>query len=116
MSCGTIVCPLGTISNSGYASTESDCIRCPAGHTSLYLGSAKCKQVSEFDFLELLYDALNGDDWYHEMKDKWDLNKRDPCDWDIVECDESGRIESLEIPLSGINQNEKLLEKRISAY
>ena len=116
VSCGTIVCPLGTVSASGHASTESDCIRCPVGQTSLYLGSSKCKQVSEFDFLELLYNALNGDDWSHEMKDKWDLKNPDPCDWDLVECDDSGQIESLEIPLSGMEQNEKLFESRISGY
>jgi hypothetical protein len=102
ISCGAIVCPLGTVSASGHASTEGDCMRCPVGQTSLYLGSAICKQVSEFDFLELLYNAMNGDDWSQEMKDKWELNNLNPCTWDVVECDESGQIESLEIPVSGI--------------
>ena len=107
---------MGTVSSSGHASPEGDCIRCPVGQTSLYLGSSTCQQVSEYDLLELLYDAMNGDNWSQDINWNWKMNKRNPCEWDAVECDKNGRIESLEIPLSGIEFNEKLLESRISGY
>lgn len=48
------LCPLGTYSDTGFATANSECRPCPEGETTIRLGSDSCQVVTEEDLLGMV--------------------------------------------------------------
>ena len=97
--CDGVVCSLGTFSETGFA-TESGCLPCPKGQSTVYLGSTGCRTFDEKDILTMIYAVMEGIPWPAGYDETWNKdNSDDVCEWQGVECDENGEIESLTIPV-----------------
>ncbi|KAL7510061.1 hypothetical protein ACHAXN_006999 [Cyclotella atomus] len=98
--CDHILCPLGTTSDTGFATSSMPCEPCPEGQSTLYLGSSTCQEFSEKDILRMMFEMLssNGDQqqWSNEYKNDW-TSDNDPCQWHGITC-EDGEIVGLAIP------------------
>ena len=101
--CDGVICPLGTYSDIGHASHSEGCKPCPEGETTMYLGSSKCRHFSEADILSILFDAMEGYVWNEAEKCKWKDKSVNLCKWAGISCDQDGEIESIRLPLKGIN-------------
>lgn len=96
--CSGILCPRGSYSESGYGKDDKACRPCPEGRTSLYLGSLNCVELSEEDFLTMLYEVMEGSEWIIERKTNWGDYEVPVCDWTGIECDENGQTTSISFP------------------
>uniref|UniRef100_A0A7S2ERU3 Disease resistance R13L4/SHOC-2-like LRR domain-containing protein n=1 Tax=Trieres chinensis TaxID=1514140 RepID=A0A7S2ERU3_TRICV len=101
--CDAVICPLGTFSGIGYA-TDSDggeCKECLEGETTQYLGSRLCRTFTQRDFLSMFFDAMSGEEWSDDQKKGWKDENLSECEWAGVSCDEEGKVDGLEFPISG---------------
>ena len=80
LGCDAIACPLGTYSDIGYAIADAPCHFCPQGYTTLYLGSPKCYQYSQRDFLSMFFDIMEGENWIKEYNENWKSDANE-CEW-----------------------------------
>jgi len=102
--CDGILCPLGTFSNTGYAGESSGCEKCPAGSSTLYLGSTRseCQVFTEEMILSMFYGVMQGQHWPDEQQKNWGNLDVSVCEWGGLSCDEQGELESIAFPLVGI--------------
>jgi len=98
--CDAILCPLGTFSEAGFATTDTACKPCPEGTSSIHLGSKTCQVVTRKNLLEMLYDVIGGDDWPEDRRRGWNSDLAE-CDWEGVTCGENGDLIGLSFPISG---------------
>jgi hypothetical protein len=101
--CDGVICPLGTFSDPGHATHSSGCTPCPEGQTNMYLGSSSCQEFSEADILSVYFDVIRGDQWNALQQLHWKDRSVDICEWYGVSCDEDGEIQSLRIPVAGLD-------------
>jgi Leucine-rich repeat (LRR) protein len=101
--CSGVICPLGTYSDPGHATHADGCKPCPAGKTTLYLGSSACIKFDEEDYIAMIYDIMAATNNFSIQKGHWDLNREgDVCTWNGISCDEKGEVESISFPLLGL--------------
>lgn len=98
--CDGVVCPIGTYSESGHAIVDKGCIPCPPGQTTMYLGSTQCETFSDQDFLHMLFEVFDGNNWPEEQQEHWKDLDSSFCQYAGVECDTHGELKSLNIPLA----------------
>lgn len=100
--CSGVICPLGTYSDPGHA-TSDGCRPCPAGKTTVYLGSSTCIKFDEDDYLAIIYDIMATTYDFPPQKWHWGTNREgNVCSWNGITCDEKGKVESISFPLLGL--------------
>lgn len=104
--CDGVICPLGTFSDPGHATHSNGCNPCPEGQTNMYLGSSSCQELSEADILSVYFDVIRGDQWNALQQLHWKDRSVNICEWYGVTCDEYGEIQSLRIPVAGLDDAE----------
>mmetsp|Transcript_5186 Transcript_5186/g.7535 ORF Transcript_5186/g.7535 Transcript_5186/m.7535 type:complete len:973 (-) Transcript_5186:85-3003(-) len=92
--CDAILCPLGTYSKEGYATSSSECKPCPSGQSSLHLGASSCVSISQREILAMFYDVMGGESWDEELRRGWKTLPNE-CDWSGVSCDDNGELNTL---------------------
>lgn len=103
--CDGVLCPLGTYSESGFAvEKQGGCKKCPEGETTLYLGSTKCRKLTEKEILSIFFDVMQGDKWNLDHRQNWQDPDFDVCFWSGVTCDQNGDIVSIGFPLVGVDE------------
>lgn len=109
-SCDHIVCPMGTVSEHGFAKPGmSKCIACKEGESTAFLGQTTCSTPSPGDHIELFLGALHGLNWMPTADDRILFRGVDPCEWPGVVCNkEQKTVESIEFSLSNVEFNENL--------
>ena len=101
--CGGVICPLGTYSDPGHATHADGCRPCPAGKTSLYLGSSICIKFDEEEYIAMVYDIMAAIAKNPTQREHWGLNREgNVCTWNGIGCDEKGKVESVSFPLLGL--------------
>ena len=105
--CSGVICPLGTYSDPGHATASDGCKRCPRGRTTIYLGSSRCIQLTDEDILTMFYDVMAASNPSPMQQSHWGVGREDGkvCKWNGVECDENETIESIWLPLLGLNED-----------
>lgn len=97
--CDAILCPKGTFNEYGRRTdSETPCNPCTYPGSSLNFGSTECgpvliEQFSDRDMLMELYDAAGGSNW--KMKDGWNRDDVNECDWFGVTCEPVGQFGTL---------------------
>ncbi|KAL3936134.1 MAG: hypothetical protein SGARI_002691 [Bacillariaceae sp.] len=87
--------------NGGLTKTE-----CPAGKTTLYLGSSACIKFDEEDYISMIYDVMAATSQNAMQSAHWRLNRDgDVCTWNGIGCDEKGKVESISFPLLGLQEH-----------
>lgn len=100
--CSGVMCPLGTFSDSGFATESSNgCTPCPKDESTLYAGSTACQTFDDKDILSIIIDVMGAVSWPIEYGKTWNKENDsvDVCDWYGVGCDANGEIVSLKIPV-----------------
>jgi hypothetical protein len=100
--CAGVMCPLGTFSDAGFATEMSDgCTPCPKDESTVYAGSTTCRTFDDKDILSIIKAVMEGVSWPAEYEETWDKENTSVgvCGWSGVECDASGEIVSLTIPV-----------------
>jgi hypothetical protein len=69
----------------------------------MYLGSSSCQELSVADILSVYFDVIRGDQWNALQQLHWKDRSVDICEWYGVSCDEDGEIQSLRIPVAGLD-------------
>mmetsp|Transcript_5023 Transcript_5023/g.6495 ORF Transcript_5023/g.6495 Transcript_5023/m.6495 type:complete len:1284 (-) Transcript_5023:486-4337(-) len=104
-SCDNILCPQSQFSENGYATIDSPCKPCVDGKTTLHLGQTSCIKMSQRQYLLMLRSLLLGENW--DFDDILSSTENE-CDWEMVTCDESGEIVTLDLPLATMEFNEQM--------
>lgn len=92
--CDAILCPLGTYSTAGYATSKSECKPCASGTSSLHLGASECVQITQREILAMFFDVMGGESWDEEERRGWKALPNE-CDWAGVTCDDNGELNTL---------------------
>lgn len=105
--CDAILCPRGTYSEQGMATSSGGCRKCPGacrkcppGQTTIYIGSTECMKLDQKDILLMFFDVLDGDKWPDEYTKSWKDGDPSVCQWEGVTCDAEQKIIGLAIPES----------------
>lgn len=99
--CDHILCPLGAISDAGYATKDFGCTPCPEGQSTMHLGSDSCRVFTDEDILKMFYELLGGDEtWDQTFQADWTSDKP-VCEWHGVTCG-GGEVTGLSFPNSGL--------------
>lgn len=102
--CHGIACPQGWYATRGHATTNQSCEKCPAGTSTLYMGSTYCEEFTDHDILSIFYEVMQGShSWPTESKINWSNHDVSLCEWAGIDCDEDGDVVSLSFPLSHID-------------
>lgn len=99
--CDGLACPLGSYSETGFATEASNgCTPCPEGESTVYIGSTTCRTFDDTDILTIIHAVMEGIPWPAGYEETWSKDNDDSvCDWEGVECDANGEIASLTIPV-----------------
>jgi Leucine rich repeat len=97
--CDGVLCPAGTYAETGHATDDQPCIKCPDGQSNLYIGSLTCNEISEVDILSILYEVLQGAMWPEDKSVNWSDPSKSVCEWAGIDCDSNGEITSISFPL-----------------
>lgn len=102
--CAGILCPIGTYSEVGHAVDPVGCFKCPAGESTLYLGSvrSKCQVFTEAMILTMFFEVMQGHEWPLGLQENWGNYDVPLCKWAGLTCDEDGELESIAFPLVGL--------------
>eukprot|EP00986_Skeletonema_menzelii_P005606 scaffold2086_cov149-Skeletonema_menzelii.AAC.3 len=92
--CDAILCPLGTYSTAGFATSKSECKPCPSGKSSLHLGASECVRITQNQILGMFFDVMGGESWDEEERRGWKTLPNE-CDWAGVSCDDNGELNTL---------------------
>jgi hypothetical protein len=104
--CDGVICPIGTYSDSGYATELNGCSKCPPGQTTYYLGSQKtgCQVVTPENILAILFEVMNGHKWPDAYLDNWSDSEVPVCEWAGLTCDENDELIGIAFPLRGLEE------------
>lgn len=101
--CDWLLCPPGTYSENGWATTTLGCEPCTGGNEAQYFGSISCsaeptedQRTSLLDF----YEATNGDEWVHS--DNWG-SSNGICTWYGVVCKDDLTVVELRLENNGLS-------------
>jgi len=116
-SCDHILCPVGTFSDSGFATAgKEQCEPCEEGATTIYSGQSSCSIPTATDFIELFYSAIYGFGYDIVDDDNVMFETEDECDWEGVQCDDEDSVTSIEFALSNIEFDEDLFKSRSTKW
>lgn len=104
--CDGVICPLGTYSDSGHATEQEGCTKCPGGLSTLYLGSTKdaCQEFSPEMILSMFFEVMDGESWPASFQKNWGDTSVSVCQWGGLSCDENGELASIAFPLVGLEE------------
>lgn len=97
--CDGVICPIGTYSESGHAIVDQVCTPCVPPQTTMYLGSTQCETFTDEDILHMIFEVFDGHNWPEGRQSNWKNPESSFCQYAGVECDASGDLKSLSIPL-----------------
>ena len=108
-SCDHIACPMGTTSETGYASEASkfDCEPCAKEEITIHVGMSSCIKIGQHEYYSMLEALFYGRKWTPNDS----TIAKSECDLEMVHCDYNGQVESLVLPLAGIEFNEQLFQR-----